>query len=141
MTFRKATTAELTKLVNHEAIFPAMGHPAGAVLDCRDLYRTEGNIGFTTDIGGLFFENKGEGVFEIHFLFLPRSGGAAIKRVAKAMLGEMFTNRGACVIRGHPPRDNRAVSHIGYSLGFRRIDTDDFIDGNGRVCLTYELRK
>jgi hypothetical protein len=137
----EATTSELTALLNHEAIFPATGYPAGAVLDATALYRTPGNIGFSSDIGGLFFESKGGGVFEIHFLFIPGSGGAAIKRASKAMLAEMFTNQGACVIRGHPPRDNRAVSHLGYSLGFRRIDTDDFIDGNGRVCLTYELRK
>ena len=137
--FYKATTEELTKLINYEAIFPAMGYPSGTVLDAKDLYRTKGNIGFTSDIGGMFFENKGQGVFEVHFLFLPRSPG--IKRVAEAMLKEMFTKRGAHVIRGHPPRDNRAVSHIGYSLGFRRILTGDFVDDNGRVCSTYELRK
>lgn len=139
--FHEATTDELTALVNHPAIFPAMGCPAGGVLDAKYLYRTPGNIGFTSDNGGMFFENLGEGVFEVHFLFIPGSGGTAIKRAAKAILHEMFTNRGACVIRGHPPRDNRAVSHIGYSLGFRRVQTDDFVDDNGRVCLTYELRK
>lgn len=137
----KATPAELTDLLNHEDIFPATGYPAGSVIDAKDVYRTPGNIGFSSDIGGMFFEDKGEGVFEVHFLFIPRSGGAAIKRVATAILKEMFTNRGACVIRGYPPRDNRAVSLIGYSLGFRRLMVDDFVDDNGRVCLTYELRK
>ena len=137
----EATTDELTDLINHEAIFPATGYPAGEIIDMKNVYRTSGNIGFTSEIGGLFFENLGEGVFEIHFLFIPRSGGAAIKRVASAILDEMFTNRGACVIKGHPPRDNRAVRLIGYALGFRKTSADDFVDDLGRVCATYELRR
>lgn len=137
----KATTDELTILLNHEKISPWFGYREGTELSAEALYRTPGNIGFSSDVGGLFFENEGDGLFIIHAMFLPDRKGSAKKRAAKAMLTEMFTNRGAYVIRGNPPRDNRAVRHLCYSLGFRRMQIDDFVDDNGRVCSTYELRK
>lgn len=139
--FWKATTSELTKLLNLPEVRPHFGYKEGCVLDASGLYRTPGNVGFSSDVGGLFFESEGDGVFVIHAMFKPLQNGKAVKAAAKAMLTEMFTSRGARVIRGNPPRDNRAVRHLCFSLGFRRLDMDDFVDDNGRVCSTYELRK
>ena len=99
------------------------------------------NIGFwQDDIGGMLFCEEEDGIFEVHFLFIPGSGGLLVKETARAMLDEMFTKHGAHVITGYPPRDNRAVRTIGVGLGFKKTPNSEFLDDFARPSNKYELR-
>ncbi len=138
---RFATTYDLDFLVNHPSIKPQLGFDTPHYLSMEEVLLRPGNIAFMSDIGGMIFAQERAHEFDSHFLFLPGSGGRAIKNAAQEMLDEMFTKRGAHVIRGYPPRDNRAVRVIGNALGYRKTPNADFIDGLGRHCETYELRR
>lgn len=139
--WQKATTEDLDYLVNHPGIKPSTGFPVDAQITMAAVYAKPRNIGFTSKIGGMVFGHEGNSVFSSHFLFIPGSSGAEIKKLARAMLNEMFTRYGACAIKGYPPRENRAVRIIGVALGYHKIPNADFIDDFGRPCETYELRK
>jgi hypothetical protein len=139
---RKATTEDLNYLVNHPLIRPHTGFPDDGLISMDVVLLNPCNIGLLDgDIGGMLFGSEGEHEFSCHFLFIPGSGGFLIKETARAMLDQMFTKYGAHVIRGYPPRDNRAVRSIGVALGFKKIPKSDFIDDLGRPCDVYELRK
>lgn len=138
---RRITALDLNYLVNHPLIRPHMGFPGDDHISMDTVLCSPGNLGFwQNDIGGMLFCQEDAHIFEAHFLFIPGSGGLLIKTTARAMLDEMFTKRGARVIRGYTPRDNRAVRLIGYALGFRKIPDASFTDSFYRDCETYELR-
>lgn len=142
--FREATTADLEYLVNHPTISEGCGVPKGSRVDMSGVATTHRAVGFISTlpgaVGGLVFGHLGDDVFDVHFMFMPGGSGKQMVRVGKAMLHEMFTNREARVIKGTPPRGNRAVRTIGVALGFTKIPDADFIDAQGRICDTYELR-
>lgn len=138
---RLATTYDLDFLVNHPDIKPLLGFDTPYYISMENVLPCPGNIAFMSDIGGMIFSQLEAFTFDSHFLFIPGSGGMAIKNAAQEMLDEMFTKHGAHVIRGYPPRDNRAVRVIGNALGYQKIPNGDFIDGLGRHCETYELRR
>lgn len=138
---RNATVAELDSLANHPLIYPSTGHPKGGYISTAPLLDDPHNIALIDKPGAMFFEFVRPGVYDCHFLFLPCCGGKAILQSARAMLKEMFTNRGACVITGKPPRGNRAVRTIGTALGFTRNHGQDFTDALGRDCIVYTLKE
>ena len=145
MIFREATTADLDYLVNHPKISKNCGVPEGLRVDMSPVAKTPRSVGLISTTpgaaGGLLFGYLGDDVFDIHFMFIPGGSGKALLCVGRAMLQEMFTNRGACAIKGFPPRGNRAVRIVGVALGF--IKTPDTLITNtfGQVCDVYELRK
>lgn len=110
-------------------------------IDLSDFYKRNGNVAFWCPLGGMMFPYVEAGVYDSHFLFIPGHSAAEIKKYAAAMLDEMFTKHGARVIKGYPPRDNRAVRVIGTALGYRKIPNADVTDALGRDCETYEMRK
>lgn len=138
---RQATTKELNYLANHPRVAPALGLSDDEEIDLSSFYDREGNIAFWCPIGGMMFPYIEDGVYDSHFLFIPGSSAVDIKRYAAAMINEMFTKQGARVIKGYPPRVNRAVRVIGVALGYRKIPNADVVDAQGRACETYEVRK
>lgn len=76
------------------------------------------------------FEHEGDGVYEVHFLFVSR-GRKAIERVKQAF-NTMFEKQGAKVIFGlipHAPVNNRKMKLVARwagakSYGVRKIDGD-----------------
>lgn len=137
---RTATMFDINYLVNHKGIAKGLGITDLLPVNMGNVFWHHRNVFFTSEVGGMWFEYAGNHVFDCHFLFIPGSGGKAIKTAAQAMLSEMFTNREARAIRGYPPRDNRAVRVMGTSLGFQKIDEPLITDDLGRECETYELR-
>lgn len=137
---RTATIAELQELVNDPLILPAYDLEEGQTWDLSEVYDNPKNIAFITDAGAMLFGYEKPGQYECHFMFRTTYPGSVIKRDAKAMLQEMFTKYGAHVIKGYPPRGNRAVRVMGVALGFKKIIGADFMDDLGRHCETYEIR-
>ena len=88
----------------------------------------------------MVFEYMDNETFNSHFYFIPGVGGTNRKDNALLMLQEMFTNHGAHVIKGYPPRVNRVVRVMGRSLGYRKTDSKPSLDGFGRLCDEYEVR-
>tara|TARA_R110000772_G_C13310278_1_gene440218 strand:- start:9968 stop:10396 length:429 start_codon:yes stop_codon:yes gene_type:complete len=139
--FHEATVQEIEDIVNHDDIAPALGIMPDRYMDMSHAFDNEGNVCLMSNIGGMFFANAGDGVYDSHFLFIPGSGGAEIKDAAHAMITEMFTRADVKVITGAPPRDNRAVRHMGTALGYIKIPRSEHFDGLGRLCDKYEVRK
>ncbi len=135
-----ATISQLNYFANHPLIFKSTGFPKNSTINMSNVYDDLHSVGFSCPIGAMLFEYLEPGVFECHFLFIPGSGGKDIKGYARAMADALFTNHGASVIKGFPPRDNRAVRALGVALGFVKVSGPDKIDGFGRICGTYELR-
>lgn len=137
---RDATVSEIDALANHPLIYPSTGHPRGGSIATAPLMQDHRNVALIDNAGAMFFQYIRPGVYDCHFLFIPHCSGRAILQSARAMLKEMFTNRGACVITGKPPRGNRAVRTIGVILGFTRKHGQEFTDALGRECLVYTLK-
>ena len=136
-----ATQEDLDYLINHPKIYPTTGFPEGERLTSSMFFDNPRNVAFMCMYGGMLFNHEKDGVFSGHFLFLPGTKGTDILTAAKGMLQEMFTNHGASVIKGYPPRDNRAVRVIGNALGYHKIKDANFVDDLGRDCETYEVRQ
>lgn len=136
-----ATIEQLDELINHPLIKPSTGIPSGERGTMSMLYDNPENVAFTCMYGGMIFNHETDKTFSGHFLFIPGTRGSDILSAARGMLREMFTCYDARVIRGYPPRDNRAVRFIGNALGYRKVSEISTIDGFGRDCETYELRE
>ena len=133
-----AAPEELTMLVNHADIRRHFGIPENMYVSMKEFYHREGNVAFTSPAGCMIFGLKEPGTYECHFLFRP--GSKDIIRYARQMHDELFTNYGAHVIKGYPPRSNRAVRTLGVALGYEKTGSNH-IDGLGRTCEIYELRR
>lgn len=138
---RQATYNELTYLANHPRIAPAMGLQPDQLLDMTGIIEDKRNISFWCPLGAMIFGYEGPNVYDSHFLFIPGHSAKEIRQYAKAMLHEMFTKYGALVIKGRPPRDNRAVRILGIPLGYMKIPNSEFTDDFGRKCEIYQVRK
>lgn len=138
--FIVASVQDLNILANLPNVRASLGVPENMHVDLGHFYERPHSVAFVCDHGGMLFPHLHENAFEVHFMFKPRIPGNVIKACAHDMVREMFTNRSASVIKGSPPRENRAVRHLGYALGFRKIDNSRFTDGLGRVCDIYEKR-
>lgn len=90
------------------------------------------------DAIAMFAKHPDNGAYEAHFAFPPSVRGSAAIRAAEQMLEFMFTKRGACVIYGQTPRDNRAARLVNRRLGFQVSghSTNEL----GWKCIDYELR-
>lgn len=137
----RATTQQLDNLVNHTDLAPAFGIPPDMHAYMGKFYDEPGNVALLTDEGAMMFGRTSLGEYEVHFAFLPEYSGKQVKATARSMLREMFTRYGATVIRGQPPRSNRAVRHMGAALGFSKVADSKFTDTLGRVCDVYEMRR
>lgn len=135
-----ATQQDIEYLINHPGIYPSTGFPPGETAIIGTFFENPRNVAFTCMYGGMLFNQEEGDVFSGHFLFLPGTKGVDILTAAKGMLQEMFTKHGASVIRGYPPRENRAVRVIGNALGYHKIDNAIFTDDFGRDCETYEVK-
>ncbi len=145
MIFKEANTTELEYLVNHPSIAEACGVPEGARVTMHGVKAIPRAVGLISILpgvtGGLTFGHLGNDVFDVHFMFIPGGSGKQMLRVGRAIIKEMFTNRGARVIRGCPPRGNRAVRVVGIALGFIKLENAEFTNAQGRICDVYEIRR
>jgi len=138
---RSAQLEELQTIIDDPFILYQLGLPRGARYDLSGL-RERGDVySFIAKPGAMIFRRIAKGIYDSHFLFYKKYGGAAIKSAAHAMLNEMFTTYGASVIKGFPPRDNRAVRVIGCALGYEKVPNSEHIDELGRECEEYILRR
>lgn len=140
MEIRVASAQEMGYLANLPLVAPGFGLAKDMWIDLSKMYNKKGNVGFVAKGGGMIFAYAGDGVYECHFMFPTTIPGKVIKQAATVMIDEMFTKRGARVIKGCPPRDNRAVRVMGIALGFSKVDNSEFTDTLGRVCDVYEKR-
>lgn len=137
-----APIEDLDFLANYAGMPEAFGVDSELYdVDMSYYYQEPRNVAFSSDVGGMLFAYMGDATYDVHFLFLPGISGSRIKTTATAMLEEMFTQRGAAVIKGCPPRENRAVRIMGVALGFKKIANSDFVDPLGRICDIYEKRR
>ena len=101
----------------------------------------EGNVPITFDNGDVaLFDNEGDGVFEVHFLFESR-GRVAIDHAREAFR-QMFTEHHAKLIFGMVPDFRRDVKMLARWAGGKCVGTRNTLEG---VCelyvLSYEMWK
>jgi len=136
---RDATIQEINELANHPLIYPSTGLPVGTCIDMQPILRSRLHVALISKPGDMVFLYVRPHLFDCHFLFLPTGSGSCILHAAREMIREMFTNRGAHVITGSPPRENRAVRLMGRALGFTPVKNSEHTDRLGRQCMTYKL--
>ena len=132
------STDLLNKAVNRPECREAFCIPDEIYLRLDTYYSKPRNLAFLDDNGLMLFGHVKDDEYEVHFAF-HKSGPPAFHS-ARQMLDLMFTSYGAHAIKGHPPRVNRAVRHLGVALGFSKIPGTMHTDLHGRTCDTYQLR-
>lgn len=116
---RLATSpAFLESIANHPRVYPSVSLKGCGSIDLAPHWAD--CIGLEWDEGGFVFHRQGEGVYEVHTLFLPRTPDTSGK--ARAALQYMFT-RGATVVLTQVPRDLPHVRRFAEKHGFTRFDT------------------
>lgn len=138
---RKADIVDLNAAINDPSVLPHFlpeGCPPDLEVDLSNYYDKLGNLAFTDGAAVMLFPWMEGAAYEVHFMFPKPVRGKAAVEAASEMIDRVFTEHGARVIYGYPPRDNRAVRTLGYRLGFRPIG-QTVTDSMGRECPIYTL--
>lgn len=106
-------------LPNHYYIAEAIDTaPLNRGLKGADWLASKGNIPVTFDNGNVaLFDNEGDGIYEVHFLF-PCRGAKAIDNAREAFR-VMFTEHGASLIFGLVPDKRRDVKLLARWTGMK----------------------
>lgn len=131
------TTTELNEVVNHPDIHPAWG--VDQEIDMSNFYNEPKNIAYASIKGVVVFGYRGDGVYEVHMMKKKKIKAKEYRDLVRQCINTLFTVEGADVIIGQPPRSNRAACFFANTLGFQK--QDEIMDGLGRKCNHYELRK
>jgi len=111
--------------------------PLNRGLKGDDWLATEGNIPITFDNGDVaLFDDEGDGVYEVHFLFVSR-GRMAIDNVREAFR-QMFEDHGASLIFGLVPVEQQHVKMVARWTGGKFVGVRNTSEG---PCELYVLSK
>lgn len=97
-------------------------------------------ITLVSDDGGFFLEPITETVFEAHMFFAPESRGKKAIKAAREGLLYMFQEKGALVIFGRIPLEDRAARLMTRWVGFKAIGIRPKFDG-GELVEWFEMTR
>jgi hypothetical protein len=113
--------------------------PGYASVDMSGFFESPGNVMVSANGGCVLFADRGEGVYEGHYLLTYALRGAKAMRFLRAALDFAFTVRGASAIVGDTPLDNRAARAVTRALGF--LPVGERVDTSGRYCVSYRMER
>lgn len=113
---RTVDASFLNSVANNADVRPWLG--GNGVLDLAPTLADFRNFGLVTDAGGFVLTAHGPGVYEVHSMFLPSAGAAAIAAM-RAGMGYMFTRTDCFQLLTKVPDDNRAALGLARAGGFR----------------------
>lgn len=144
--FHRDYTAErLNKIANHPAVFPFIamkGQEAG--LDLSPLINNLNNIALLCPDGGIMALTVEQGIYEIHTQFTGELRGAAMIKLVRDMISELFLNSPAVELVTQIPVSNPAalglVRAISGRFEFSRENAWIGLDGIPTAVDYYALR-
>lgn len=110
----------LNLVANHPEVRPYLG--GDGVLDLQDVVGNASNLAAVTAEGGFVAVAQGFGVYEIHSMFLPEHGTAAI-RAMLAATDYVFACSDAIELVTKAPRENRPAAGLARLAGFHQVFT------------------
>jgi len=125
----------INKVANHKEVRPfLMGE---GKFDVTEFLEDTRNFAFVNDEGGFVLENKGQGVYEVHTMFLPKHKSNIVE-CAKESMEYMFTRTDCNTLLTQVPDTNKAALNLTNAVGFKpwfprgnityyRIDLRDWI--------------
>lgn len=116
--------------------YVAPGFPS---IDLAPFFNDPHNVMIGDARGLVLFIWKGNGVYEMHYLFTYALRGARALRVIKDAINAVFTIHGGRVVCGDVPRDHRASRVMSRAIGARPIR--DTTDQAGRACIRYIIER
>lgn len=125
-------------IVNQPEILAAVA-PGYLRMDLTAFFDRPGNVMFGDDRGVVLFGAKGDGAFDMHYLFTSSLRGRAALSTIKEAISALFTCHLAHVITGSTPRENRAARAMNRALG--GIPYGVSVDSQGRHCIDYVLER
>lgn len=128
----------LNRVANRPDILAAVA-PGFKHIDLAPFFNHPKNVMLGNSRGVLLFAWKGNGVYEMHYLFTGIMRGRDALRATKMALRAMFTKHCATAICGATPRENRAARAMNRALGAR--PTGVSTDSLGRACIDYILER
>jgi hypothetical protein len=104
---RHFTAQHLNRIANHPTVRPWVG--GVGELDLSDAVSNPANFVLLNERGGCFFENCGNGVFEVHTLFEPEGRGAEALHAVQDALHWMFTQTDCVELQTKVPAGNKGA--------------------------------
>ena len=131
----EVTPELLNWLVNDPAILAQLGYTK---IDLSGFFKRPGNVALGDENGVALFGDRGDGVYEGHYLFPPHCRGKEALARSREFIDTIFTLHGARTIVGETPADNVAARIFSRALGFTRQGTSVL---NGRSCVVYHMER
>lgn len=135
-------TRALPEMLNRVANAPEVIRglaPGYLAIDLKAFFDSPENVMFGDDRGVVLFGAKGDGAFDMHYLFTSSLRGRAALSTIKEAISALFTCHLAHVITGSTPRENRAARAMNRALG--GIPYGVSVDSQGRHCIDYVLER
>lgn len=110
--------------------------PLNRGLSGADWLAREGNVGIVMGSDIALFDDEGDSIYQVHFLFVSR--GKAAVASAKESFRQMFENYGADVIFGMVPHFRRDVAMLARWAGGKSRGLRETSEG---VCELFVLSK
>src|SRR6478735_1220419 len=112
----------LNDVANHEDVRPGLG--GQGPLDLTSVVGNPMNVCLANEHGGFVFHNHGQGLYEIHTLFLRSGRGKAVREALAFALQYMFVRTDCAEIATRIPQVNKPAAMLardgGFSLKFHR---------------------
>jgi len=115
---RTMSAARLNAIANHPSVRPWLG--GDSVIDLEPVLLNPANFAFETEHGGMVLAQIGNGVYEVHSLFLPEGRGPESSQAFDAVADYMFAVTDCIEVRTRAMEDNRRAVAAAKRQGFEQ---------------------
>jgi len=115
---RSKSANHINRLANHPDIRPTAGGDGVSRIDFTPVF--DQIIALEDKGGAWLFMDEGEGIFEGHYMFLPKYRGKHALKLGRKALDYMFNVIGAKRIIGRQPVENKLASIYNIALGIKK---------------------
>lgn len=117
---RTMDARKLNEVANHPEVRAWLGGGAGAI-DLSDLVSNPANVAFEGAHGGFIAHKQGDGVYEVHSLFVPEGRGEFVMEAAREAQRFMFCATDCTELRTKCPDGNAAALGLCRAGGFQHL--------------------
>lgn len=118
MISRDLDAARLNKVANHPEVLKWVGAGAES-LDATEMAKDRRNFVLMTDVGGVVYHARGEGIYEAHSQYLPEARGQEALAITRATIDYMMSRADCVKIISAVPKGNFAAAALAKACGLR----------------------
>src|SRR6478735_7292365 len=107
----------LNKVANDPAVHPWLGYEGE--IDLTSVCANIDNYFFEDEFGGFIVCKNGDGVYEVHSLFLTEGRGPRLVGLIAEAMEYMFTRTDCHTLLTQLPDDNKPATLLATAVGFR----------------------